>query len=49
MKSKQVQKQQYEKPKMVVQKIKLATIAGQYGGVTGPINFLNPMFGLCCN
>jgi hypothetical protein len=36
----------YKKPKMVIEKIELATVAGQYAQT--PVDQLQPMFGLCC-
>ena len=46
MKAEKKAKELYEKPKMVIEKIELATVAGQYGA--GPIAQMQPMFGLCC-
>ena len=46
MKSEKRIKEAYEKPKIVIEKIELATVAGQYGA--GPIATLEPFFGLCC-
>ena len=38
----------YEKPKLVLEKVELATVAGQYGAPVLPIPFTQPYFGLCC-
>jgi hypothetical protein len=46
MKSEKKVKEAYEKPKIVIEKIELATVAGQYG--QQPLQLLQPMFGLCC-
>ena len=46
MKSDKRIKEAYEKPKIVIEKIELATVAGQYGA--GPVQQLAPYFGLCC-
>lgn len=43
-------KEAYERPKIVIEQVELATVAGQYGGPSGggPIGLLWPFFGLCC-
>ncbi len=46
MKSEKRIKELYEKPKIVIEKVELATVAGQYGA--GPVQQLQPFFSLCC-
>ena len=46
MKSERRIKEAYEKPKIVIEKIELATVAGQYAA--GPVQQVQPFFGLCC-
>jgi hypothetical protein len=45
MNKKQQVKAPYVKPKMVIEKVSLATVAGQYSAA--PIPQLMPFFGLC--
>jgi hypothetical protein len=44
------EKQPYEKPQMITEKVDVATFLASGTGVTeGPIQVLQPFFGLCCN
>jgi hypothetical protein len=44
-----MKKELYEKPKMVIETIDLATLAGQYGGTQpSPSGITQPALGSCC-
>lgn len=48
MKTEEKIREPYEKPKMVIEKVELATVAGNYVPPVTPIQQLEPFFGLCC-
>lgn len=41
-------KEPYEKPKMVIEQIELATVAGYYMIPGEPVEAVAPWFGICC-